>query len=79
MAIAHATIEDPRDGTKYYRGDSVPDDLPGLKELTKFGSVKDEDYDPDAEPKLVPDEVVIDGIVYKKSSDTVENGDASVR
>ena len=79
MAFAHATIEDPRDGTKFYRGDEVPDDLPGFKELKKNGAVSDKEYDPDAEPKQVPDEVVIDGVVYKKSAETVEDSDAGSR
>jgi hypothetical protein len=79
MAYAHASIEDPRNGNKFHRGDKVPDDLPGLDELVEAGSVSDEKYDPDSEPKLAPEEVVIDGVTYKKASDTVEDSDGAQR
>lgn len=45
---AHARIEHPLTGEIYERGDTVPDDLPGLDEMQEAGSVKDEEFtDPD--------------------------------
>lgn len=44
MLYAHAVVEDPRDGAKYERGDVVPDDLPGIDELTEHGSVSSDPY-----------------------------------
>lgn len=75
MAYAHALIE--HEGTRYQRGDEVPDDLPGIDELREAGSVRDEEYvapEPENHMPLsatpVGDgEVVIDGVVYKRVAD----------
>lgn len=76
MAYAHAVIEVPRDVEDpsagvvvYQRGDSVPDDLPGMDDLREAGSVSDDEYDADNEPTQVPDFVEIDGVRYVKSGD----------
>jgi hypothetical protein len=45
MAFAHAVIVDPRTDRRFERGSEVPDDLPGIEDLRKFGSVSDEEYD----------------------------------
>lgn len=75
---AHVLMEDPRDGAKYHRGDEVPADLPGLDELLEAGSVSDSEYG-DAEraaERVQPDEIEIDGVVYRRSSDGAEAGEA---
>lgn len=87
MAYAHAVIENPEDGTKYQRGDEVPADLPGYDELVEGGSISDEEYVPEPNDMLadvdlrnvveVDDQtVIIDGVTYKKTSDTSEANDA---
>lgn len=72
---AHATIEHPETGEKLHRGESVPDGFPGLEDLMEGGSVRDEPYDPDAEPKQLPDVVEIDGVVYRRAADGAEADD----
>lgn len=76
MAYAHAVIEvprnpeDPSEGVIIYkRGDSVPSDLRGFDELSEYGSVSDEPYDPSNEPTQIPDYVEIDGVRYVKTGD----------
>lgn len=50
---AHARIEHPESGEVYERGDTVPDDLPGLDELVEYGSLSDEEFtDPDPYGKI---------------------------
>jgi hypothetical protein len=72
MALyAHALIELP-DGTKYDRGDEVPEDAfsaEDLEYLRDGGSLSDEPYDPAADIVPPPEYVEIDGVRYKKESD----------
>jgi hypothetical protein len=72
---AHAVIE--VDGTKYQRGDAVPDDVAGFDELVDAGAVSDEEYDASAEPVQTPEEVEINGVKYVKASDSGDNGEVS--
>jgi hypothetical protein len=86
MAYAHATIEDPADGKKYMPGDTVPKKLQGFDELVEQGAISDEEYVPEpsaiAEPNLTnvveidENTVEIDGVIYKKTSDSSEAADA---
>jgi len=76
MAYAHAVIEVPVDAddpgkgvTRYNRGDTVPDDLPGIEELVEAGSVRDDEYDPTEEPTQAPEFIEIDGVRYIKTGD----------
>lgn len=78
MAYAHALIEYTDDEGRVYRlnrGDEVPSDVPGYDELVDGGAVRDEPYDPDAEPVLTPDYVEIEGVRYVKISDGAEAED----
>jgi hypothetical protein len=75
MAIAHALIE--ADGVRYARGQDVPDDLPGIEELREYGSVSDAAYDPAVDEVPPPDEIVIEGVVYKRTHDAFDTAEAS--
>lgn len=78
MAYAHALIEyTDEDGNlvRISRGDEITSDTPGYEELVDGGSVKDDEYDPEAEPKLTPDYVEIDGVRYVKTGDGSEAED----
>ena len=84
MAYAHAVIEVPVDAddpgkgvVKYNRGDTVPDDLPGIDELVESGAVRDDEYDSSDEPTQVPDFVEIDGVRYIKTSDGASSEEQS--
>jgi hypothetical protein len=72
MANAHAVIEfqDEDGGTvRINRGDEVSDSVPGYDALVEAGSVSDEPYDPSIEKPELPEEIVVDGVVYVKASD----------
>lgn len=72
MANAHAVIEyqDEDGGTvRINRGDTVADSVPGYDELVEAGSVSDAEYDPAVEKPDLPDEIVVEGVVYVKASD----------
>lgn len=78
MAYAHALIEytdDDGNVVRIARGDSVSSDTPGYEELVDNGAVRDESYDPSAEPKLTPEYVEIDGVRYVKTTDGAEADD----
>lgn len=78
MAYAHALIEyTDEDGNlvRISRGDEIASDTPGYEELVDGGSVKDDEYDPETEPKLTPDYVEIDGVRYVKTGDGSEAED----
>lgn len=78
MAYAHALIEYTDDDgavVRYNRGDSVPKSTPGFDELVEEGAIKNEKYDPDAEPKLTPEFVEVDGVRYVKANDGAEAED----
>lgn len=84
MAYAHAVIEvavDPEDPgagvTRYNRGDSVPDDLPGYDDMVEAGSISDEEYDPADEPVLHPQYIEIDGVRYIRTGDGATTGENS--
>lgn len=68
---AHAVIEDHEAGVVYQPGDKITTDVPGFDELVEGGAISSEQYvEP---PPLMPDEVDIGGVVYKRSQD---NGSA---
>jgi len=75
MAIAHALIE--ADGVRYDRGQDVPDDLPGIEELREYGSVSDEAYDPAVDEVPPPEEISIDGVIYKRAHDSFDAAEVS--
>ncbi len=75
MAIAHALIE--ADGVRYARGQDVPDDLPGIEELREYGAVSDEAYDPAVDEVPPPEEVVIEGVTYKRAHDSFDSAEVS--
>lgn len=78
MAYAHALIEyTDAEGNlvRIAQGAEVTTDIPGYDEIVEGGGIKDEPYDPNAEPKLVPDYVEIDGVRYVKSTDGAEAED----
>lgn len=77
MAYAQVFIEDrPEPGgdvVRYRPGDEVPDTISGYDELVEHGSVVEEfDEDADVLTAAPPDEVVIDGVVYKRAAETME-------
>lgn len=74
MAFAHALIE-LEDGTRIQRGETVPDDVPGLDELREAGSVSDEEYDPEQDVTGPPETVEIQGVRYVQVRDDSEAGD----
>ncbi len=79
MAYAHALIEytdDDGNVVRFNLGDKVSKDVPGYDELVDGGAISDKPYDPDAEPKLTPEFVEIDGVRYVKSKDGAEAEDA---
>lgn len=76
MPVAHAVIE--VEDRKYQRGDDVPEDLPGYDELVEGGAVSDEPYDPAQDEAGPPEELEIDGVVYRRVSDGADvDGSAS--
>jgi len=86
MAYAHAVIEvtetDEETGqtvvvARYERNDTVPEDTPGYDELVAGGAVGDELVDEDEFKPQPPDEIEIDGVVYKRSNDGANSAEAS--
>jgi hypothetical protein len=71
---AHALIE-LEDGTRYQRGETVPEDVDGIEELMEAGSVSEAEYDPAADVSPAPEVVEIDGVKYVKASDGAEAED----
>ncbi len=79
---AHSVIEDPRDGTRYQRGDVVPDDIPGLNDLVDCGFVKETEYGEAerAAERVPPETIEVEGVVYRRvvaASDSGDSGEAS--
>lgn len=72
--FAHALIE-LEDGSRIQRGDTVPDELPGLEDLLESGAVSEDEYDAEADVAGPPEYVEIDGVRYVKTSDAVESND----
>jgi hypothetical protein len=71
MAYAHMHIEDREaDGTVtwYAPGEEVPESVNGYDDLVEQGAIKDEPYDPDAQPKALPEYVEIDGVRYERAA-----------
>lgn len=71
---AHAVIE-TADGTRINRGDVVPADLEGVEDLQAGGSVRSDEYVEQPLEVQPPNEIVIDGVTYKKASDGAVTGD----
>lgn len=72
MAYAHVHIEDRLDDDSvvwYNPGDEVPETVSGYDELYERGVIRDEPYDPESQPKALPDYVEIDGVRYERQTD----------
>lgn len=65
---AHALIE-LEDGSRIQRGAKVRADLPGLDELKAGGAVSSEPYDETQDQLPPPEEVEIEGFVYKRAEE----------
>lgn len=68
---AHAIIE-LEDGTRIPRGQEITKiatEIAGIDELTEAGSVSSKPYDETKDQLPPPDEVEIEGYVYKRASE----------
>lgn len=75
---AHALIE-LEDGTRFDRGETLPEDIPGIEDIKEAGSASTEPYDETQDQLPPPEEVEIEGFIYKRTgedtSTTGERGD----
>lgn len=65
---AHALIE-LEDGSRITRGQEITTEIAGLDELKEAGSVSSKPYDETKDQLPPPDEVEIEGYVYKRASE----------